>query len=272
MKDDGQEKIVVTEYCHGRLTRMREMTEEELKQEQRLQTQRGVETKARRKRIRQIIEGNGFTDYDQFFEYVDRGGDSTADLREKLEKDKWEWIGAVDKERMKKIRGVVTENGFVRREDYIDFVMSGGDLTADLRKYLSRDESGLERVIDGERREKIRGIVEEHGFTEYEEYLNYVANGGDSTIGFRENLKNDKDFCIKELKLKRPTKKKREKSDGKLDGSFQITSMTEMSRLILGLRKFGLGDKELADFLLWVESGDAKYEPGQLGGQQGEGQ
>lgn len=48
--------------------------------------------------------------------------------------------------------------------------------------------------------------------------------------------------------------------------------MTKMSRLILGLRKLGLGDKELADFLLWVESGDAKYEPGQLGGQQEEGQ
>ena len=34
-----------------------------------------------------------------------------------------------------------------------------------------------------------------------------------------------------------------------------------MFRLILGLRKLGLGDKELVDFLLWVESGDTKYEP-----------
>lgn len=38
-------------------------------------------------------------------------------------------------------------------------------------------------------------------------------------------------------------------------------NMTEMSRLISGLRKLGLGDKELADFLLWVESGEAQYEP-----------
>lgn len=41
-KDDGQEKIVVTEYYHGRLTRMREMTQEELDQERKLQTQRGM--------------------------------------------------------------------------------------------------------------------------------------------------------------------------------------------------------------------------------------
>ena len=34
-----------------------------------------------------------------------------------------------------------------------------------------------------------------------------------------------------------------------------------MSRLILGLRKLGLGDKELADFLLWVENGERQYEP-----------
>lgn len=38
-------------------------------------------------------------------------------------------------------------------------------------------------------------------------------------------------------------------------------NMQEMSRLILGLRKLGLGDKELADFLLWVENGESQYEP-----------
>lgn len=38
-------------------------------------------------------------------------------------------------------------------------------------------------------------------------------------------------------------------------------NMQEMSRLILGLRKLGLGDKELVDFLLWVESGETGYEP-----------
>ena len=38
-------------------------------------------------------------------------------------------------------------------------------------------------------------------------------------------------------------------------------NMQEMSRLILGLRKLGLSDKKMADFLLWVESGETKYEP-----------
>lgn len=43
--------------------------------------------------------------------------------------------------------------------------------------------------------------------------------------------------------------------------------MREMSRLIIGLRKLGLGDKELADFLLWIASGEARYEPKPLIGQ-----
>lgn len=38
-------------------------------------------------------------------------------------------------------------------------------------------------------------------------------------------------------------------------------TMQEMSRLITGLRKLGLGDKELADFILWIENGEAQYEP-----------
>ena len=44
-------------------------------------------------------------------------------------------------------------------------------------------------------------------------------------------------------------------------------NMQEMSRLILGLRKLGLGDKELADFLLWIESGEPQYEPKPIGTQ-----
>ena len=44
--------------------------------------------------------------------------------------------------------------------------------------------------------------------------------------------------------------------------------MQEMSRLILGLRKLGLGDKELADFLLWVENGETQYEPKPLNKQE----
>ena len=41
--------------------------------------------------------------------------------------------------------------------------------------------------------------------------------------------------------------------------------MTEMSRLILGRRKLGLGDKELAGFLLWIENGESQYEPKPIG-------
>ena len=35
----------------------------------------------------------------------------------------------------------------------------------------------------------------------------------------------------------------------------------ETCRLILGLRKLGLNDSQVLDFLLWVESGDEKYDP-----------
>lgn len=33
-------------------------------------------------------------------------------------------------------------------------------------------------------------------------------------------------------------------------------NMQEMSRLIQGLRSIGLTDSQMAEFLLWVESGD----------------
>lgn len=38
-------------------------------------------------------------------------------------------------------------------------------------------------------------------------------------------------------------------------------TMTEMSRLIEGLRLLGLSGDELADFLLWIENGDPQYKP-----------
>lgn len=37
--------------------------------------------------------------------------------------------------------------------------------------------------------------------------------------------------------------------------------MTENARLILGLRDKGWSDTEIADFILWIESGDTKYRP-----------
>lgn len=37
--------------------------------------------------------------------------------------------------------------------------------------------------------------------------------------------------------------------------------MQENARLILGLRAKGWTDTEIADFLLWIESGDEQYKP-----------
>lgn len=37
--------------------------------------------------------------------------------------------------------------------------------------------------------------------------------------------------------------------------------MLECSRLILGLRSKGWSDTEIADFILWVETGDEQYRP-----------
>lgn len=38
-------------------------------------------------------------------------------------------------------------------------------------------------------------------------------------------------------------------------------NMQENARLILGLRSAGWTDTEIADFLLWIESGDEQYKP-----------
>lgn len=35
----------------------------------------------------------------------------------------------------------------------------------------------------------------------------------------------------------------------------------ESSRLMIGLRSKGWSDTEIVDFVLWVETGDSKYEP-----------
>lgn len=37
--------------------------------------------------------------------------------------------------------------------------------------------------------------------------------------------------------------------------------MTEASRLILGLRAKGWNDTEIADFILWIETGEEQYKP-----------
>ena len=38
-------------------------------------------------------------------------------------------------------------------------------------------------------------------------------------------------------------------------------NMSESARLILGLRAKGWTDTEIADLILWIETGDEKYRP-----------
>lgn len=38
-------------------------------------------------------------------------------------------------------------------------------------------------------------------------------------------------------------------------------NMSESSRLILGLRSKGWSDTEIADFILWIETGEEQYRP-----------
>lgn len=38
-------------------------------------------------------------------------------------------------------------------------------------------------------------------------------------------------------------------------------NMSESSRLIIGLRSKGWTDTEIADFILWIETGEEKYKP-----------
>lgn len=45
-----------------------------------------------------------------------------------------------------------------------------------------------------------------------------------------------------------------------LKGVLNMT-MQEASRLILGLRAAGWSDTQIADFILWIESGDPQYKP-----------
>ncbi|MCD7812663.1 MAG: hypothetical protein LUH20_01190 [Lachnospiraceae bacterium] len=38
-------------------------------------------------------------------------------------------------------------------------------------------------------------------------------------------------------------------------------NMTEVARIILGLRADGWDEKKINDFILWIETGDEKYKP-----------
>lgn len=37
--------------------------------------------------------------------------------------------------------------------------------------------------------------------------------------------------------------------------------IAEASRVILGLRSAGWNEKDIIDFILWIESGDERYKP-----------
>lgn len=41
----------------------------------------------------------------------------------------------------------------------------------------------------------------------------------------------------------------------------RTVNMSESARLILGLRAKGWNDTEIADFILWIETGDDQYRP-----------
>ncbi len=38
-------------------------------------------------------------------------------------------------------------------------------------------------------------------------------------------------------------------------------TMSEASRVILGLRAAGWSEKDINDFILWIETGDERYKP-----------
>lgn len=38
-------------------------------------------------------------------------------------------------------------------------------------------------------------------------------------------------------------------------------TMSEASRVILGLRAAGWNEKDINDFILWIETGDERYKP-----------
>ena len=38
-------------------------------------------------------------------------------------------------------------------------------------------------------------------------------------------------------------------------------NMTEVARMILGLRAAGWNDAQINDFLLWIETGEEQYKP-----------
>lgn len=54
----------------------------------------------------------------------------------------------------------------------------------------------------------------------------------------------------------------RDKSPGKRrKGTTEDLNMTEVARLLLGLRAAGWSEKEINDFVLYIESGEEQYKP-----------
>lgn len=44
-------------------------------------------------------------------------------------------------------------------------------------------------------------------------------------------------------------------------GKMDVVNMTEVTRLILGLRSAGWSEKEINDFIVYIESGEEQYKP-----------
>jgi hypothetical protein len=51
------------------------------------------------------------------------------------------------------------------------------------------------------------------------------------------------------------------KLDIKMKGEEEGMNMTEVARLLLGLRSAGWSEKEINDFVLYIESGEEQYKP-----------
>lgn len=48
---------------------------------------------------------------------------------------------------------------------------------------------------------------------------------------------------------------------GNIEGEKEDMNITEVARLLLGLRTAGWSEKEINDFVLYIESGEEQYKP-----------
>lgn len=59
------------------------------------------------------------------------------------------------------------------------------------------------------------------------------------------------------------TEGKRQGEPEEKGGAMNNMNMSEAARLIIGLRAAGWKDKEITDFILYIETGEEQYKPAQ---------